>query len=91
MDRLIRVAQRWAITLLVCAVALSAVRASVGTHASLVPALISLGVTGYVIWQGWRFVRRVLPRRTPKAVRPPTLPARAHWLSPRNLRRRGQP
>lgn len=91
MDRLIRVAQRWAVLLQVCVVAFSAARASVGTHGSLVPALIALGVAGYVTWQGWRLIRRVMPKRTPKAVRPPTLPARAHWLSPRNLRRRGQP
>jgi hypothetical protein len=91
MDRLIRAAQRWAIALLVCAVAFSAARASVGTHGSFVPALIALGVAGYVIWQGSRLVRRLLPKRTPTAVRPPTLPARAHWLSPRSLRRRGQP
>jgi hypothetical protein len=90
MDHLIRRAQRWGVLLLVCAVAFSAARASAGTNGSLVPGLIALGVAGYVIWQGWRFVRRLLPKRTPKPVRPPTLPARGHWLSPRTLQRRGR-
>ena len=90
MDRLIRVAQRWAVLLLVCAVALSAARASAGTRGSLVPNLIALGVAGYVIWRGWRFVRRLLPKRTPRPVRPPTLPTRGHWLGPRTPQRRGR-
>ena len=88
MDRLICAAQRWAVLLLVCAVAFSAARASAGTHGSLVPGLIALGVAGYVFWQGWRFVRRLLPKRSSKPVRPPTLPARGQWLSPRTPQRR---
>lgn len=90
MDRLIRAAQRWAVLLLVCAVAFSAARTSAGTPGSLVPNLIALGVVGYVLWLGWRFVRRLLPKRTSRPVHPPTLPTRGHWLSPRTLQRRGR-
>ena len=88
MDRLIRAAQRWALLLLVCAVAFSAARASAGPNGSVVPSVIALGVAGYVIWQGWRSIRRLLPKRTSKPVRPPTLPTRGRWLSPRTLQRR---
>ena len=91
MDRLMRTAQRYAGLLLVCAVVLSAARASVPGDHSGMPIFLALGLCGYLSWKAWRAIRRVFPKRSPRAIRPPALPGRAHWLSPRNLQRRGRP
>ena len=90
MNRLLGTTQRLVGLLLICAVALGAARSSVLGDHSWIPVVIALGVSGYVAWRGWRFVRRFIPKRSARQVRTPTLPARAQWLSPRNLRRRGR-
>lgn len=90
MDRLVRATQRLVGLLLVCAVAFGAARSSLLGGHSWIPVVIALGVSGYVAWKGWRFVRRFFPKWSARQVRTPTLPARAHWLSPRNLQRRGR-
>ena len=91
MDRLIHSAQRLAGLLLVCAVVLGAARASVfGDHA-VVPIVIAFGLVVYLGFRALRAVRRLIPKRNARAVRPPVLPTRAHWMSPRNLQRRGRP
>jgi hypothetical protein len=91
MDRLLQATQRLAGLLLVCAVAFGAARSSVLGDHSWMPVAIALGVSAYVGWRGWRLVRRIIPKRSARQLRTPTLPARAHWLSPRNLQRRGRP
>jgi hypothetical protein len=91
MDRLTRTAQRLAGLLLVCAVVFGAARASVLGDHSRMPIVLALGLSGYLVWKAWRALRRFIPKRSPRAIRPPALPGRAHWLSPRNLRRGGRP
>lgn len=89
MDRLIRSAQQLAGLLLVCAVVFGAARASVlGDHA-WIPVLLALGVISYLSFKAWRFVK-LLPRRNTRVVRAPQLPARAHWMTPRTIQRRGR-
>ncbi len=91
MDRLVRSAQQLAGLLLVCAVVFGAARASVlGDHA-WIPVLLALGVTSYLSFKAWQFVRKLLPRRNTRVVRAPQLPARAHWMTPRTIQRRGRP
>ena len=91
MDRLARGAQRLAGLSLVCAVVFGAARASMlGDHAWL-PLLLALGLVGYLCFKAWRFVKLLLPRRSRRVVRTPQLPARAHWLTPRTIHRRGRP
>jgi hypothetical protein len=91
MDRLVRSAQQLAGLLLVCAVVFGAARASVlGDHA-WIPVLLALGVTGYLSFKAWQFVRKLLPRRNTRVVRAPQLPTRAHWMTPRTIQRRGRP
>ncbi len=91
MDRLVRSAQQLAGLLLVCAVVFGAARASMlGDHAWM-PVLLALGLAGYLSFKAWRFVKKLLPRRNPRVVRAPQLPARAHWMTPRTLQRRGRP
>ena len=90
MDRPVRSAERLALLLLVRAVAFSAARQSaLGDHSPLLT-LIALGVAGYYLWRGIRFIRRFLPKRRATPTGPPVLPSRGHWLSPRTLRRRGR-
>jgi len=89
MDRLIRIAQRLALMLLLCAVAISIARESTRGGAGFVPRLIVLGIMGYITWIAVWTVRRLLPRRRSRPTGPPTLPTRGHWLSPRTLQRRG--
>ncbi len=91
MDRLVRFAQRVAGLLLVCAVVFSAARASMlGDHAWL-PVVLALGLVGYLGFRAWRFAKKLLPRRNARVVRAPQLPARAHWMTPRTIQRRGRP
>lgn len=91
MDRLARTAQRLAGLLLVCAVVFGAARASMlGDHGWL-PVLLALGLVGYLSFRAWRFVKMLLPRRNTRVARAPQLPARAHWMTPRTVQRRGRP
>ena len=91
MDRLVRFAQRLAGLLLVCAVVFGAARASVlGDHGWL-PVLLAIGLVGYLSFMAWRVVKKFLPRRNARVVRAPQLPARAHWMTPRTIQRRGRP
>lgn len=91
MDRLLRLVQQLAGLLLVCAVVFGAARASVvGDHA-WIPVLLALGFTSYLSFRAWQFVRKLLPRRNTRVVRAPQLPARAHWMTPRTIQRRGRP
>jgi hypothetical protein len=91
MDRLVHSAQRLAWLLLVCAVGFGAARASIlGDHA-VVPVVIAFGLVVYLGWKAWGAARRFIPKRNTRAVKPPVLPSRAHWMSPRTLHRRGRP
>jgi hypothetical protein len=90
MDRLAQTAKRLAGLLLVCAVVFAAARFSLSGSGDRLPLVIALGLIVYLGLRAWRTTRRFFPRRTPRAVRPPALPGRAHWLSPRNLRRGGR-
>jgi len=91
MDRIVRSAQRFAGLLLVCGVVFGAARASVlGDHGWL-PVLLALSLVGYLSFKAWRVVKKLLPRRNTRVVRAPQLPARAHWMTPRTIQRRGRP
>lgn len=91
MDRLVRFAQRLAGLLLVCAVVFGAARASVLGDRAWLPVLLALGLIGYLGFKAWRVVKKLLPRRNTRIVRTPQLPARAHWMTPRTIQRRGRP
>jgi hypothetical protein len=91
MTRLVQTAQRLAGLLLVCAVVFAGARASVLGDHSWLPVALAFGLIAYLGWKAWRVVRRLIPKRSPRAAQPPALPSRAHWLSPRTLQRRGRP
>lgn len=91
MDRLVRTAQRLAGLLLICAVVFGAALESLLGDHSWIPALLALGLTGYLGFKGWKFVKKYLPRRNARVIRTPQLPGRAHWMTPRTVQRRGRP